>query len=731
MDHLYEEKGCFMSEWTGKIWLEKLRRRWVITNMLRGVLYAVGVAIITAALLSSWYNLAIVGSFISFIISLVALFLLNKYWRLSLEQISSFVDGKYPEVENSSSLLLADTNALSALQKLQSQRVNEVLVQQKLPKEPWYQLRMPLIFLAASVLFFFILPKLRSQEMSDRKPVVSVLQKPASVQEVVPATISGYRVSITPPAYTRKTTRQQEQFTLLVEHGSTVNWKLQTSEPISELRFVWNDKESHTLRKTDGTGRSWSFSKVLTRPGFYQVMLDGKKSDFYQVEIIPDQPVAIKILSPEQHSTIDFGEPQRVDLKVLMTDDYGISTAIIHATTARGKGEAVSFKEHKINLNTQINNQKSINLRQQLSLAGLGMKAGDELYFFVNATDNHGQQSRSDMYFVSIQDTAALMSMAGIDNGVNLVPEYFRSQRQIIIDTEKLLRERSTISDADFKKRSNELGIDQKMLRLRYGKFLGEEEETNIGGNGKDHEGHGADDGHGHEAHEEKPAYGDVQGLMDQYAHKHDQAEDATFFEPQMKAQLKATLNEMWSAELQLRTYDPQKALPFEYKALRLLKDLQQKSRAYVAKTVVKTTPLKAEKRLSGELNEIQEAAAVNKNAGSKDQTADLRASLSLLELRKSGAPGKATDLQVLRTTEQALVDAAAAAPGKYLPALKAMKTLTRMWTAKSDIGSEAAIAERGINSLLGASQPRPYKSIGSPKDITKAYFNQLNRTNR
>lgn len=720
-----------MSALTGKIWIEKLRRRWVISNVLGGILYALCIAIIIGALLSLRYNLAIVGSLIAFIITLVVLFSVNKYWRLSLQQVSSFVDGRYPEVENSTSLLLENTTALSALQKLQSERVNHMLVQQRLPREPFNQLRMPLLFLASSILFFLIYPKLQGQNPNQSNSETIALKKPVVVQEVVPATISAYSLSIIPPAYTGKKTRRQEQFTLLAEQGSSVNWKLQTSEPINDVRFVWNDKESQSLRKTDASGTSWSFSKVLKNPGFYQVVLDGKKSDFYQVEIIPDQPVAIKILNPVQHSTIDFGEPQRVNLKVLMTDDYGISNAIIHATTASGKGEAVSFKTHKINFNTQINNQKSLNLSQQLSLAGLGMKAGDELYFYINATDNHGQQSRSDMYFVSIQDTAALMSMAGIDNGVNLVPEYFRSQRQIIIDTEKLLRERSAISNADFKKRSNELGIDQKMLRLRYGKFLGEEEETNIGGNGEDPEGHSAVDGHGHGTQEEKPAFGDVQALMDQYAHKHDQAEDATFFEPQMKAQLKATLNEMWSAELQLRTYDPQKALPFEYKALRLLKDLQQKSRAYVAKTVVKTIPLKAEKRLSGELNEIQEAAAVNKNAGSKDQTADLRASLSLLESRRSGEAGKAKDLQILRASEQALVNAAAAAPARYLPALKAMKAVTRLWTAKSDISSEVPIAERGINSLLGASQSRPYKSMGNSNDLTKAYFNQLNRTNR
>ena len=65
--------------------------------------------------------------------------------------------------------------------------------------------------------------------------------------------------------------------------------------------------------------------------------------------------------------------------------------------------------------------------------------------------------------------------------GVDLMPEYFRSQRQIIIDSEKLLRERKAIPKETFNSRSNSLAYDQKVLRLRYGEFLGEEFESGIG----------------------------------------------------------------------------------------------------------------------------------------------------------------------------------------------------------------------------------------------------------
>jgi hypothetical protein len=72
----------------------------------------------------------------------------------------------------------------------------------------------------------------------------------------------------------------------------------------------------------------------------------------------------------------------------------------------------------------------------------MDMAPGDELYFYVEALDNHAQATRSDLFIVSLTDTAQVTLAEAMTLGINPVPEYFRSQRQIIIDTEKLLKER-------------------------------------------------------------------------------------------------------------------------------------------------------------------------------------------------------------------------------------------------------------------------------------------------
>jgi hypothetical protein len=279
------------------------------------------------------------------------------------------------------------------------------------------------------------------------------------------------------------------------------------------------------------------------------------------------------------------------------------------------------------------------------------------------------------------------MSLQGMTLATDVKPEFFRSERQIIIETEQLLAARDTIAVGVFEGKSNDLGIDQKLLRLRYGKFLGEEAEEG-GGAGLDTVSFGA--------------FGDAAKILDVYTDKHDNAEDATFFEPGVKAQLKATLNEMWNAELRLRTFKPKEALPYCYKALRLLKDLQQQSRAFVAKTGVRTTPLNPDKRLTGELGGIvPPEQQVVKAAGVSEEDV-LRSGLAVLEGMRKGMVLLAGDRELLLQVERRLGDAAAASPGKFLTGFVALRKLV-------DVGTgDFVTAERSIVELLPVAQPSP-----------------------
>lgn len=674
----------------GKKWIENFRIKLIMLYFLKAVFFSLALGILIMP-----FNVYL--SIIVFSLVFGGIMIFRPKWKITRIEVSNYLNAKFSELEESATLFFKLEQELSLLEKFQTEKINCVFPIAKSLKEPLrkFWLCVVLLVIALAVSHYLFLSQLIP------KPLSIVKNENVSKENVLPEIVR-FNLKIVPPAYTRKATRLQKQFTIKVETGARVFWSIKINIAVKKLQLIFNDKEIIDLDK------SGEYNKTINQSGFYQLVLDGKKSDLYPIEVIPDLPVSIKIIQPKPHTTIDIGQLPKVNLAVSLTDDYGISDAFISATLSSGKGEGVSFTEKKLTFSADFRGNRAITLSRVLDLNALGMKPGDELYFFINAKDNHGQSSRSDVYLVSIVDTAELMSMAGMVNGVDLVPEYFRSQRQIIIDTEKLLKLQGTITGEDFKNQSNELGMDQKLLRLRYGKFLGEEAET------------GAEGDHDHE----EAAYGDVKALMDEYAHKHDIAEDATFFEPELKMQLKAVLNEMWSSELRLRTIKPKEALPFEYKALRLLKDLQQKSRVYVAKTTLKTTKLKLEKRLSGELDKIVQPTQKADFQDINQSKEELKMLLSILEQVKTSKYFNYGERELLRTGEKQLIVAAANEPATYLGALKSLRRLS---IATKIERSDIEVVQKAIQQLLGVETTKPQAKAASPEvNLYRSYFNHL-----
>lgn len=708
----------------GQRHINQLKYKWIAIYIIQGAAMCLAFVLLVNSLWNYFfpenYGIALLA-----LLLFASVFLaIRPVWKINNAWVARHLDSQFPMLEDSTSLLLKNTAELSQLEKLQVAKILSLFPLKGATIGAAKKIGIGICCLVLGTISALALGKLDKRNKETFATGHNQNPIPAAPENIAPQ-IADYLVNIHAPAYTSKPLRTQKQFALKVETGAVVKWTISTNKSLQSFEVIFNDKERLKLKPTDKDATQWSFSKKIGKPGFYQIEIDGIKSDLYQIELIPDHPVNIKITQPKPQTTIDIGQTAKIDLTAVLTDDYGITAAFISATLASGKGESVSFTEKKLNFETGINNQIRLNLKKHINLKSLGMKPGDELYFFIQAKDNKGQESRSDVYSVSIIDTAELMSMAGMTSGVNLVPEYFRSQRQIILDTEKLLAEKAGLTQEEFKKRSNNLGVDQKLLRLRYGQFLGEENETQIGGDDEHHD----DDGHDHgKPKKEEEKFGDVQALMDKYAHKHDIAEDATFFEPEIKAQLKAVLNEMWKAELNLRTYKPQEALPFEYKALRLLKDLQQKSRAYVAKTTIKTTALKFEKRLTGELDKISNPSTVAQFEISDRYKDELKVLLALLDLHQNGKPFNANEKALLQIGEKQIIAAAANQPASFLAALNSLRKLnSQARPNRKDIDTVANAIYRIIGKT--AAQPQS-KNASSSKKLSENYFNNLKNRN-
>ena len=737
-----------MAERRGKNIVGALQKRWRIQSIVYCLLLALSVSLLLTLLVHECWQWSLwTGLLILTILFGVAL-LLFPYWRISLPDIARFLDSSLPELEESCGLLLKRPEELRPLENIQVARTESVLtdavqVPSRVPRPLQKKLLLAICLLAVSAIFCAGMERMIGKRITPAGTAVASNVTPA-IEKPVPG-IRSVLVRITPPAYTGRPQRQQQEFNLQVEEGAVLSWELQTNSPVDSLQFIFNDTIRLALSAGNREHTLWGFASPVKHPGFYQVKVGDRLSDLYKIEVIGDEAPHILIRTPKPYTVIDFGESQKVPLVVRLQDDYGITDASIVATVASGSGEAVKFKEQTLRWDRAFTGDQPVyELQKTLDLSVLGLKPGDELYFYCRAKDNHEQESRSDMYIISLPDTAQLMSLEGLTTGVDIKPEYFRSERQIILETEQLLKEKDTIAMPVFNSRSNDLGFDQKLLRLRYGKFLGEEAEEGGQGEGKPGEGRSGD--------VYAPGdFGNAAKILDVYTDKHDNAEDATYFEPAIKEQLKATLTEMWNAELRLRTYQPAEALPYAYKALRLLKDLQQKSRVYVAKTGVRTTPLDPAKRLSGKLETIGNPVQLTPASGEPAPADFLRMALGLLEQEGKETIRNSRSVEILQRAGRELGKEAAAHPAAYLAGYQAMRRILGNGNTEADgnapakqaasgrgvrgagiAAADILFAQQAIKKMLPEMEASPSKSkLAADAGLSQLYFRNINEPAR
>lgn len=670
-----------------------------------------------------------------------------KLFTTSIHAITAYLNQSYPDFKDSADLLLQQAEALTILQKIQQQQsiiiLGQVYPQIKLPH------RIPvsalMLFLAGIIFAAIAFFPTKQQSVSPTTQTSGDTQK--SMQDTIPAGVTSSSLLIAPPAYT-----QLAPFTAKSQHvefpeGSTLNFRVVFSKPIRHAAIVWDSRDTTNLTEIS---RSYVLSRQRTGSGFYQLIwadaVGSHASDFYELKAIADRAPKLTIDNLSQFTQLSIDDSKIIQLHATLADDHGLMQSDVIATVSKGSGESVKFREERMTFSSPpIVRGKLIHATLTFDLLKMGLEPGDELYFYVQALDNKPipNYSRTETFFIALKDTAQQAVNADAGLGVDLMPEYFRSQRQIIIDTEKLLRDRKTITRQAFNSTSNELGYDQKVLRLRYGQFLGEEAEAGIGIETEEHANEDDDPmkkfGHAHDKdnehnlvakqeknheHTQNADPNDKEDPMKAFMHTHDNEEEATFFIQSVKAKLKAALTLMWDAELQLRIYEPAKSLPYQYKILNLLKEISNDSRIYVHRTGFDPPPLKEDKRLTGDLAEIKNSV----NPFLKPDQRSLPAIAEALHITElllaHGAYAlTTTDQQVFRKAGVEVATIAMDQPGRFLSLMSMLKNLSE---TNSTSSQELLSVQKGLWLILPSPTDTPGVKTTQSHPLNQKLLNTL-----
>ncbi|MEL6535848.1 MAG: hypothetical protein AAFQ98_10570 [Bacteroidota bacterium] len=744
--------------------LKKFRNRWLLHLVGEALLFALAAACL-GIVLAPWLSSS--PALMAFLLAVLAVglwFYGRQPHQVTPLHTADYLNRQHPELQDSAELVLARAEELSTLQRWQAQRVTQTLSEiATRAKVPHRLEKAALVFLEALLVSFALAQAPLPQATALREAGLSATDPQGATLAPLPAEIEAFTLTITPPAYMRLPVSQQNQLPLQVWAGSQANWSINFSQPVQRAVLLWG--QGDTLETTPHEG-SYELRRALTENSFYALAwqnLQGgwTRSDYAPIEVRQDAPPQVAVASQEPYLKLDYTPGIQVPIQLEYQDDFDITQSQIIATVARGQGESVRFREMQLSIPhpwSRVQRQEKVTFL--LTLDSLEMTPGDELYFYVEALDNRQperQRSRTEMYFVALRDTANNVIQMEGGLGVDLMPDYFRSQRQLIIDTEKLIADRKAgrVTEQEFKFLSNELGYDQKALRLKYGALLGlededassvpeefeapgatvdayfqHEEDEEFRDDSHEHEEHDDDHeeeatsffsrlvaegfgeshdhehDHGHDHESETPT--EQENPLDAFIHAHDDSEEATFYAEGLKAKLRHALNEMWDAELHLRLYEPDKSLPYQYEALEMINDIRLDARVYVERVGFEPPPLKvAEVRLTGDQDEIL-GVKQGRSLAEQEPYPSFRAVLPVLEtLRTRPRPVTLAEAAQLGLAGQTLAALAIDRPGDLLVALSFLKNLEEGSYSGAEQSAASAIVQASLLQCFPQPQPQ------------------------
>jgi hypothetical protein len=602
--------------------LRGARRRRLATALGFGVPAVVAIVVITARAWPGSSALAVgvlacaglaTGAF-------VALRGLDRDW------VARRLDATWPDMEDSAALLARTAHPRSNLAHLQRARLERRLEDARTPdiRPPWPGRALAFVAGGAAIVVAGALLWPASGPGTRERAASNAVAGDAAVTRLRHA-----RIDISPPAYTAAEARSEALLDVRAPQGSRLRWHLRLDPQPASAALAFHDGTRVALARD---GDEWTGEHTLEESVLYRIVAEGAPPladpRLHRLDAIPDAAPEIRVTEPDRSLTLLDADARYQDFRIEVGDDHAVGDVRLSVTLAQGSGEAIRFSERSIELSAEDGGDaRRKRYLERLDLGALGIGSGDDAIVRVIARDRREPEpnvARSAAFLLRwpappSEDSAA---MEGIVQ--DTMPAYFRSQRQIILDSEALVAERATLDERAFLSRSDALGVDQKILRLRYGQFLGEEFETRGAPASAVH-----DEGHplpgapapanatpppDHDAEPALPAtggFGSAEGILAEYGHSHDHAEAATLLDEPTKAILRTALDNMWQAEGALRLGQPEAALPYEYRALAAIKQVQQSTRIYLARVGLELPTVDEQRRLSGDREGLSDRDAV------------------------------------------------------------------------------------------------------------------------
>ena len=293
------------------------------------------------------------------------------------------------------------------------------------------------------------------------------------VQPTQPAAPSSIQISarITAPLYTRLPVRVLENAREIEAiENSLVDLTIRAAASTVAI-----EAGGETTRLIAASGE-FKHRIALRRTGFLVVSTDDGRRRTIPVTVVPDALPAVRVVAPGRDLVYGAGNP-RVDFRVDATDDFGLESLTLRYTRVAGSGETFAFADGEIPLSVTSRTDRAWRAETSRTVAELGLQEGDMLVYRAAARDARpgGLEGVSDAYFIEISRLGAAAGDAFT------LPEqetrFALSQQMLILKTERLNARAPRLAPGDLLEQSQNLAVEQRMIRSEFVFMLGGEVE--------------------------------------------------------------------------------------------------------------------------------------------------------------------------------------------------------------------------------------------------------------
>jgi len=361
--------------------------------------------------------------------------------------IARRLDASRPQFEDSADLLFRDAASLSPLQQLQRHRLH-----QRFDTDPFAELKPAWPWRSFGLAWGLALLAIAAIAAWSPRPTRT--DAPAAAVANAGAThVEHVELKIEAPDYTHLPQRTESTLETRVAQGARVGWRLRFAPVPTSAALVFHDGSRVELSRS---GSDWSGERTMSASALYRIVLEGAPplddDRLHRLDVIADRAPEVRVILPEKSLTLLEDGQHEWDLAFEASDDYGVGAANLTITLAQGTGENIAFKEQTLALTGEDIDtdglHRHLRYRHRLDLTALGIAKGDDVIVRLAVGDNRVPEANTTKSASFIlrwppEESDDSVGMEGIVE--RTMPAYFRSQRQIIIDTGTLIGEQNVL----------------------------------------------------------------------------------------------------------------------------------------------------------------------------------------------------------------------------------------------------------------------------------------------